>query len=354
MKKVLFIAPYPTSEAPSQRFRYEQYLDFLNSQNYQTNIAPYLKQSTWEILYQEGRFVKKTLAILGAWTRRWFMLFRIKRYDIIFIHREVKPMGLPILEWLICKLAKKVVYDFDDAIWLKNYSESNKAVSSLKRYSNVKKLCQWANVVSCGNDYLADYARQWNKHVVINPTTIDTEHYHNQIAKHNNPKPIVGWTGSHSTIRYLYAVYPVIEALEKTHDFEFRVISDLPPKTGPKSLNFIKWSKQDEIDTLAQLDIGIMPLEDDQWAKGKCGFKALQYMGLGIPAVTSPVGVNNKIIDHGKNGFLSNTPEEWHAAIETLLTDRDTLLKMGQNARKTIEESYSVKANQSNFLHLFD
>ncbi len=354
MKKILFIAPYPTGKAPSQRFRYEQYLSFLEAHDFTFVIAPYLKQSTWEILYKEGRFIKKTFAILGAWFKRWFLLFSIKQYDIIFIHREVKPMGFPVLEWLICKLGKKVVYDFDDAIWLKNYSESNKAVSSLKRYSNVKKLCQWADVVSCGNDYLGNYAKQWNANVVINPTTIDTENYHNKMAQHNNEKPIIGWTGSHSTIRYLYAIYPIIEELEKQHEFEFRVISDLPPKSGPKSLNFIKWSKENEIAVLSQIDIGIMPLEDDQWAKGKCGFKALQYMSLGIPAITSPVGVNTSIIQHEKNGFLSNTPDEWRSALEKLLTNKSNLLKMGQEARKTVEENYSVKANQSNFLHLFD
>ncbi len=136
---------------------------------------------------------------------------------------------------------------------------------------------------------------------------------------------------------------------------EFIVIADRPPSLDiGSSVKFIPWNSETEIKDLLQFDIGIMPLPDDEWAKGKCGFKALQYMALELPAVASPVGVNSRIINHGVNGFLCNTPEEWEEALRKLIEDSDLRKKMGINGRKTVVENYSVLSNSANFLSLFE
>jgi glycosyltransferase involved in cell wall biosynthesis len=214
-------------------------------------------------------------------------------------------------------------------------------------------LCRWAYKVSCGNDYLCNFAKQFNSSVVYNPTTIDTEHYHNQISNQNKEKFVIGWTGSHSTTRYLNDLVEVLKKLEAKYSFELQVIADIPPALDLKSFKFIKWHKEEEIEDLLNFNIGIMPLKDDLWAAGKCGFKALQYMALGIPALVSPVGVNTKIVDDGINGFICKTPQEWEIAIEKLIQDHELLLEMAQNTRKKIVENYSVKSNTENFLALF-
>jgi len=351
---IIFLFPYPLHEAPSQRFRFVQYLDILKEQGYHFETHAYLSDNAWKILYQPGRFFAKFLRIVRGYFNRLFLLPKISKFDYVFIHREAAPLGPPLIEFLIAKvLRKKIIYDFDDAIWLPNFSESNKFFSFIKWYSNSKVLCKWAYKVSCGNDYLCNFAKQFNQNVVYNPTTIDTDHYHNKISNQNKQKFVIGWTGSHSTTRYLFEVVEVLKKLESKYEFELQVIADIPPALDLKSFTFIKWKKEDEIEDLLNFNIGIMPLKDDLWAAGKCGFKALQYMALGIPALVSPVGVNTKIVDDGLNGFICKTPQDWEVAIEKLIQDHQLLLQMAQQTRKKIIDHYSVKSNTANFLKLF-
>jgi glycosyltransferase involved in cell wall biosynthesis len=351
---IIFLFPYPLNEAPSQRFRFVQYLDILKEEGYRFETHSYLSDNAWKILYQPGRFFAKFLRIVRGYLNRLLLLPHISKFDYVFIHREAAPLGPPLIEFIIAKvLRKKIIYDFDDAIWLPNFSESNKFFSFIKWYSNSKVICKWAYKVSCGNAYLCNFAKQFNANVVYNPTTIDTDHYHNKISNQKKEKFVIGWTGSHSTTRYLNEIVEVLKKLEGKYDFELQVIADIPPILDLKSFKFIKWKKEDEIDDLLSFNIGIMPLKDDLWAAGKCGFKALQYMALGIPALVSPVGVNTRIVDDGVNGFICKTPQDWEMAIEKLMQDHALLLEMAQNTRKKIIAEYSVISNTNNFLALF-
>ena len=190
---------------------------------------------------------------------------------------------------------------------------------------------------------------------MVNPTTIDTVHLHNQVRDQAAPgRLIIGWTGTHSTLKYLDQVVPVLAKLEAEGlDFEFRVISNHPPTLRLHSLVFLPWRKDTEIADLLGFHIGLMPLEDDSWANGKCAFKALQYMALGIPALVSPVGMNTEVVQNGQNGFVCTTPTEWEASLRQLLADAELRQRLGQAARTTIEHRYSVLANTTNFLALF-
>jgi glycosyltransferase involved in cell wall biosynthesis len=295
------------------------------------------------------------LGIASGFIRRFTLLFSLYGYDYIFIHREAAPIGPPVFEWMLAKiLRKKIIYDFDDAIWLPNTSEHNKMAAGIKWHSKTGSICRWAYKVSCGNEFLCSYAKQFNKHVVLNPTTVDTENLHNKIKNQQNGKIAIGWTGTHSTIEYLNDLIPAIEELKTEIDFDFIIISNRQPDFKIRSLKFISWKKETEIEDLLKINVGIMPLRSDAWSEGKCGFKALQYMALGIPAVVSPVGVNNKIVDDGINGFLAKTNDEWKSALKTLLTDTHKRIEMGREARRKIEQHFSVKSNTENFLSLFN
>ena len=270
---------------------------------------------------------------------------------------------------------KKIIYDFDDAIWLSNTSQENKIAAALKCHSKVKWICKWSYKVICGNKYLAEYARQFNENVYVIPTTIDTEYHskknkvesrkskvealkdgENQEPRTKNQESdqssifnlqssiIIGWTGTHSTEKYLYQLIPVLQALEKSHAFIFRVISNHNPQLPLKCFEYQAWNKDTEIEDLSQFDIGVMPLEDNEWAKGKCGFKGLQYMALEIPTIMSPVGVNEEIIHTGKNGFLADTEKSWFFALDQLICDSKKRKECGKKGRRTVEEKYSVKA----------
>ena len=357
--RILFLIPYPVGRAPSQRFRFEQYLDALAAAGHRYHLAPFISEATWAILYQPGHTMAKVLGILAGFGRRLALLFSVPAYDFVFIHREAAPIGPPVLEWLIAKVLNKcIVYDFDDAIWLPAISEANRVAAGLKWPGKVASLCAWAGRNSCGNGYLAAYARQFNPNTVVNPTTIDTEHLHNCVRDQAAPgRFVIGWTGTHSTLQYLNQVVPVLARLEAEGlDFEFRVISNQPPAFTPalRSLVFVPWRKATEIADLLTFHVGLMPLEDDAWANGKCAFKALQYMALGIPALVSPVGMNTEVVTHGHNGFVCATPAAWEISLRQLLADPALRQTLGRAARRTVEERYSVRANTSNFLALFD
>ena len=204
---------------------------------------------------------------------------------------------------------------------------------------------------------MANYARQFNTNVVVNPTTVDTVNLHNpsnhSIKKSNSV--VIGWTGTQSTIHYVKSLVPVFEKLAEKSSFPFRllIITNKDPKLNLKFVDFIPWSKETEIEDLLKIDIGIMPLTDDIWTKGKCGFKALQYMALEIPALVSPVGVNTEIVDNGINGYWCATEDDWIKSLEKLITDKEQREKIGIAGRKKVIEYYSVSSNSSTFLGLF-
>ena len=355
--RILFVVPYPAGRAPSQRFRFEQYWEVLSRHGHQYHLAPFLDEATWAILYKPGHTLRKVWGIaLGFW-RRLQLLFAVPGYDFVFIHREAAPIGPPVFEWLIAKaLGKRIIYDFDDAIWMKDPAGEAGIIGRLKWQQKVGAICRWAYKVSCGNAYLADYARQFNPHVIINPTTLDTDLLHNQ-ARDQRPAgpPVIGWTGTHTTLRHLDLVWPVLERLEREgQQFVFHVISNAPPShTGLRSLHYSPWRKQTEIADLLSFNLGLMPLVDDPWARGKCAFKALQYMALGLPALVSPVGMNTEVVQDGANGFVCATDEDWYRALRALLANPSARAQLGTAARRTIVEHYSVASNTANFLGLF-
>ncbi len=354
---ILFVIPYPPGQAPSQRFRFEQYLELLTEVGYHYKLAPFISASAWSILYKPGHHLAKVTGVLGGFLRRIALLFSVSSYDFIFIHREAAPIGPPIFEWIIARLLKKkIIYDFDDAIWMKDPAGEQTMVSRLKWQQKVGSICRWAYKVSCGNTYLRDYAQQFNANAIINPTTLDTELLHNQVRDQQNTTiPIIGWTGTHSTLRHLDLVWPVLERLEKEgHNFIFHVISNQPPQyTGLRSLQYSPWRKSTEIQDLLQFHVGLMPLVDDPWARGKCAFKALQYMALGMPALVSPVGMNTEVVEEEKNGFICATDNQWYTALRSLLVNDALRAQQGVAARRTIVECYSVLSNKENFLALF-
>ena len=349
-KQIAFLVPYPIGEAPSQRFRFEQYFKYLEQSGITISTYPFYDLDTWKIMYQKGRMMAKFFGVLLSFVKRISLLFQLYQFDYVFIHRELSPIGPPVFEWIIAKiLRKKIIYDFDDAIWLTD--EKFRLTNVLRCFWKVGFICKWSYKVSCGNQYLMDYALQWNKNVIHNPTTIDIAH-HTCIESPEDELPIIGWTGSHSTLKYLEPLIETLKGLE--NQFKLLVICNVDPKYDLQNYEFVKWSEQSEVEALNRIDIGIMPLPDDEWAKGKCGFKALQYMALKKAVVISPVGVNIQIVRDGVNGYLASSPEEWKEHLLTLLSNKEKRNSLGELSYQTLINGYSVESNKNNFLSLFE
>lgn len=312
-----------------------------------------------------------------AFVKRFFLLFTLPQYDTIFIHREATPIGPPWWEWCAAKVfGKRLVYDFDDAVWLPNSSKANaKLVGRFKNHSKTGRIIGWSETVFAGNSFLATYAKQFCTNVQIVPTTIDCIGHHNKDinireasprpGRRSSPvwatrdsRPVIGWTGTHSTLKQLEPLFPLLEMVHRQHPFRFLLIADIAPEIMPDFVEFRKWNKETEIEDLLEMDIGIMPLYDTAWERGKCGFKALQYMALEIPAVVSAVGVNTEIVEEGVNGFvcepISDTETDhypkWERGLLELLKNEEVRVQMGKNGRKRIETGYSVEAFREIYL----
>jgi glycosyltransferase involved in cell wall biosynthesis len=275
-------------------------------------------------------------------------------YSHIFIHREAAPLGPPVIEWLLAKvLRKKIIYDFDDAIWLPGGEKTTWLKRWLKATWKIKYIIKWSYKISAGNAFLSDYARQYNSSVFLMPTVVDTKQGHSkQRDQFEGNKIVVGWTGTHTTLHNLEIVETIIPELKKEIDFDFLIISNKRPDW---SFPFIykQWDARSEQDDLLKMHIGIMPLKQGPWFEGKCGFKLIQYHACGIPAIASPVGVNALVTLHNQTGFIANNEGEWKDYLKKLITDASLRSSMSKSARNHIEKNYSLHSLLPAFISLF-
>ena len=351
---ILFLVPYPPGIAPSQRFRFEQYLPFIEEKGWTYEVQSFIGPSTWRILYSPGHFFRKAAGVFSGFIRRWWKLLSIGSFDVVFIHRETAPLGLPLYSYVLTHwLKKKVIFDFDDAIWMENVSKGNSPFAFLKSHTNAIRLMKWSWKNSCGNHYLLEFAKQYNTSSFYLPTTIDTENTHNRVLRHSEGMPVIGWTGTHSTIHNLDHIYEVLLEVHREIPFHFLFISDAPPTFDFPGLEFRQWNKESEIDDLLEINIGLMPLADTEWSKGKCGLKILQYMALGIVPVVSHVGVNPHLVKDGEDGFCCRSREEWKIRLTSLLTDPKLLKTLSSRTRGHVEEEFSTRSQRAHFLRLF-
>ena len=355
-KKILFLLPYPLKKAPSQRFRVEAYFYLLKEHKIVYATQEFLDEAAWKILYEKGSALKKIIAVCKGFLKRLrIVLSGASGYSHVFIHREAAPLGPPIIEWLLAKvLRKKIIYDFDDAIWIPNTSKENGFAAWFKAFWKVKYICRWSYKVSAGNKFLCDYALNYNNNVVLVPTCVDIVNRYNKLKDHRNGQIIIGWTGSHSTMHYLDEILPLLRKVVAEFDVKVMIVSNKEPQFHLSNLQFKKWSEASEIDDLLEFSIGLMPLKKHAWSEGKCGFKLIQYSALGIPAVSSPVGVNKHIIDQGETGFLCETEDQWYMALQKLITDVSLRERMGTKGKEKIAAQFSVQANAGIFLGLFN
>lgn len=298
--------------------------------------------------------MRKILILIKGFLGRLTTIFVLHRFDFVFIHREVAPIGPPVFEWLIAKVfGKKIIYDFDDAIWLTDRSDESWLTKKLRGRNKISAICKLSYKVSAGNQYLCEYALKYNSQAVVNPTTIDTSKI-SEAKRNQKNEVVIGWTGSHSTLKYLKGIESVLQTLERDYsNVRFLFIADQQPDLSLNRISFKYWKLETENEDLSEIDIGIMPLPDNEWTRGKCGFKILQYMALSIPAVASPVGVNSEIIKNEENGFVCETKTEWLHALRRLIEDISLRKKFGVLGQQLVAKNYSTSSNSSNFMALF-
>lgn len=348
--KALFLVPYPT-EGASNRIRVEQYIPYLKSQGIHCRVRSFLNRRFFEILYRPHHIIEKIFWLLICTANRIFDIVRALKYDIIFIHRETYPLGGPIIELILHKMKKPIVFDFDDSIFLPSTSEHNTYIERFKRPDKISKIIRLSRKVIAGNDYLEGYALKYNRNVIVIPSSVDTEKYCPDTTRQDKEKLIIGWIGSNTTKNFLYDIEDaLVELSARYNNIEIEIVG--ADFYSPKLKNVVNraWSLEDEVRVIRGFDIGIMPMPDNVWTRGKCGFKALLYMSVGISVVCSPVGVNNQIIEDGVTGFFAKDKTEWIERLSVLINDKALREKIGASARRKVEERYSVKNNASKLI----
>lgn len=318
-------------------------------------MSPLLSAEDDKVFYSAGNYLKKILIGLRCIVKRTRDVQRSNNYDIIFVAREAFMTGSSFFENRFRKSKAKIVYDFDDAIWIDVISQNNKALAWLKDANKTSRIIALADLVFAGNEFLATYARSFNHNVVVVPTTIDTERYQ-PVHQPQKKSVVIGWSGSVSTIEHFTHALPALTQLKEKYGdrITIKVIGDGNYRNELLDIVGLPWKHATELDDLREIDIGIMPLPDNEWTWGKCGLKGLQYMALEIPTVMSPVGVNREIIRDGENGFLANTTSDWVTKLSALIDDVNLRVRLGKAGRKTVVDQYSVQSQQVRYLDLFE
>lgn len=341
--------------SPGQRFRCEQYLSFLEEAGFEVRWHNLLDAADDRLFYSAGNLFQKARLVWGKWWQRWKAIRQVKKGEIAFIYREAFMLGTAIFERQLKRRGAKLVFDFDDAIWLMEVSAGNKKLSFLKRPGKTADICRLSDLVIVGNEYLATYARQYAANVVVIPTTIDTGYHRPMAVEHVKPGVCIGWTGSDTTIKHFETILPVLEQVKALYGDRvyFKLITNRPVQYPSLALEATLWDKDTEVEQLAELDIGIMPLPDDEWSRGKCGFKLLQYMALEKPVVASPVGVNTTIVDNHQNGYLATTEAEWVDRLSALVDDAHLRQLLGSRGRQKVVRQYSVAGQRDKYVGHF-
>ena len=339
--KVLFVMPYPHRSADT-RYRLEQYVPGLRQAGMQAEVRPFMSERFFEIYALPGRTLEKLTEFGRALARRLGDVLTAHRFDAVVVHKEVFAFGPPLLEQALQRQTGAFIFDMDDAFWT-HPPQLRQIGRMLRDPDKMTKVLRLSDHIIAGNAYLADYARAYHSRVTVIPTVIDTARYRPRPQPPASGPVIIGWVGRWSSAFYLDRFVPVFRELcARYPQVHIKLIGAGEPQWPGVRLSCQAWRLESEVEDLQTFDIGLMPLADDDYARYKCGFKMLQYMGVGVPVVASPVGVNRDIVRDGENGFLARAPEEWLNRLGLLIENSELRAGLGAAGRRTVEERYSL------------
>ena len=328
--------------AASTRQRLMQYCDFLQFHGISVDAVPLLDNTYVESLARRKK--SSRLRLISSYWARLRLLLSARNYDVIWLHYEAFPYLPSFMERLVFFAGVPVVYDFDDAIFHQYDNHNNLLVRALLG-GKLKPLLRRVSVSFCGNAYLKDYSERFCNNSVILPTVVDTDVYR-AVPNTSTPRSLtIGWIGSPSTWQQLRPIVPLLVRMKDELNLRIRVVGAGYVNEDFAAVDFVDWSEDTEVSEIQRMDIGIMPLPDEPWARGKCGYKLIQYMACGLPVIASPVGVNSEIVEHGVNGFLATTEQEWRAALTKLIGDPDLRRRMGDAGRAKVDAEFSLRVH---------
>lgn len=344
--RVLALASYPI-EAAATRYRLEQFVGPLRERGIELEVRPFLSSRQFGSFYRRDRLPLTAAGVVGSALRRFADVARARRADVVLVQREAMMFGPPMFEWLINRVGRRpLVLDLDDATYVSYTSPTyGRLASSLKWFRKTDDLIRWARLVTCGNRHIAEYVEGKGARARVIPTVVDTEKFRPapDAAARSGP-PVLGWIGTHSTFQYLKTIFPALRELARSHSFRLKVVG-----AGTREIDLagvevlsLDWKLEREVADFQSFDVGLYPIVADEWSQGKSGFKAIQYMAVGLPFVVSPVGTCAEIGEAGRTHLAATSQEEWTAALSRLLADDEARRRMGEAGRRHAVEHYTV------------
>jgi len=354
-KKVLILCPSPKGTAPTQRLKYEQYLSLLEKEGYQFTISPFQTQRFWNIVYKPGRTFEKIFWTLTGYLKRVYDLLRAPFYDAVFVNLWVTPLGLPSFENALFFFNSKVIYDLDDMIFINGGKDSGfiQKLKGRKKPLVLMKKASYVIVCTPKLEEIATTTNRFGKAIDIS-STFDTDRFVPVRCYRKNEVTTIGWTGSHSTLAFLDSLQPVLAEVAKQRKIRLLVIANKEYSMKDVPTEYLPWKEETEVQDLHQFEIGLYPIPANEWSLGKSSLKAITYMAIAIPFVATAYGTNFRVVEDGVSGFLAKNEKEWVQRIIELIDDVELRKRIGQAGRKRVEEYFSVKANFSKYLQVFE
>ena len=353
-RRLLVLTPYPSDCAPSQRMKFEKYYPSFEAHGIEVTVSPFMCRALWRVLYERGRLFTKVVLTLFGYLRRLRDLVRAGRFDAVYLHQWAVPFGPPWLETSLTRRKIPIVYDIDDLIYLPRASQANAFLKRFRRERRITRLMRLAHHVVVGTEYVRQFALRHNAAVTCIPASIDTDVYYPKRHSSETGSVTIGWSGSYSTAPYLQLIAPILQRLAQRFAIRLLVVGEPRFRLEGVRVDARPWRLEREVADLAEMDIGLYPLSEDEWVLGKSGGKGLQYMGMGIPVVASAVGAARDFVVDGENGFLAQTPETWEARLAALIQDPALRARMGAAGRRTVEQRYSMQANAPVYLRVLE
>jgi glycosyltransferase involved in cell wall biosynthesis len=347
--RVFALASYPL-QAAATRFRLQQFVGPLANRGIELSIHPFLDANQFKQLYSQKSWTRTAAGLVLSSMRRASDLFEARKADIVLVQREAMIFGPPVIEWLLSQAMKRrLVLDLDDATYIAYDSPTyGSAGRLLKWFSKTDDLIKWARIVTCGNRGIAEYVADKGTEARVIPTVVDTDIFC-PVESRNRDELVMGWVGTHSTFPYLESIFPVLSKLAATHNFQLRIVGagKEPVAVDGVQVKNLPWDIDREVTDFQSIDIGLYPIDaslySGKWAQGKSGFKAVQYMAVGVPFVATPVGGSIDIGEDGVTHFFASTHDEWYRSLESLMADEQLRLKMGAAGRAHVLTQYGLQ-----------
>lgn len=345
--RVLFLPLYPET-MPSSRLRVYQYLPSLKRLGIEAEVIPAIKEPWFSrFYYSPSKWIHLIQYALEVYQNLW-RLSRTRHYDVVFIQKGILSTNLRGFDRLVARSHPRLIFDLDDSVYGRNFVEfSFPWLKRLQDSEQTAKLSSCSQAVIAGNSYLKECALRYNRNVFTIPTPVDTDRFRPQERKSGGKHEIViGWIGIWGTVPWVRPLEKVFQELSRRYPIRVKFIT----RRGPEPFDWpgtrfelTPWSYGTEVQEMGDFDIGVMPLPSTEWSRGKCSLKLLQYMALGLPSVSTRVGMNCEVVEEGVDGFLANDSEEWMEKLSCLIEDPLLRARMGEKARQKVIEHYSLR-----------